>query len=131
MMIINAIMASLPNGFHDCYMGKISTDFVNKTVSLQVDLLVGDDDSSEQYKTHLLSFAQVALLHFEPPVNYRNIGRARGLAMDGVTLNEVDKRTFKEEGYVIPNDNFWCAFFVYEWNSRLIINASSCELRPL
>lgn len=129
-MDILTIDNSLPNGFHDAYLVQLNWDFQKHEVRILLDLLMGNDDQPGRvrYKRSILNLRGCAVVLVEPAVAYRAIKSPRGVQIDRVDLTEADQRTIREVGYTIPDGNFWLAWFVYEWNARLIINAQDAHL---
>jgi hypothetical protein len=124
-MTLEQLEAQLPNGFHDAYLGELDWDFQRREVKVVLYVLVGNDEQpiSERYKKSVLKFRGCALVVVEPAVAYRAIKSVRGLQIDRTEVSEIDRIAIREAGYLISAENFWLAWFVYEWNSRLIINA--------
>jgi hypothetical protein len=120
----------LPNGFHDAYLIQLTWDFMKREARVLLDVLVGNDDqpASERYRRCLLNIRGCAVVMIEPAIAYREIKSPRGLQIDRTDLNEKDRKAVMEGGYEIPEGNFWLTWFVYEWNSRIIINARDASL---
>ncbi len=127
------IEQSLPNGFHDAYLNQLALDFARHEAELSLEVLIGTDDQpgSDKYRKCRLTFHDYAIVMIEPAVAHRDIGKARGLGVDRTELDDEDRLAVAKTGYKIPSDNFWLALFIYEWNSRIIINARDASLEFL
>ena len=123
----------LPNGFHDAYLARLSLDFSRREAEFSIDILTGTDDQpvSDRYRKCRLIIHDYAVVMLEPPVAYRDIRKAKGLGIDRTELSDEERRAVADSGYTIPKDNFWLALFVYEWNSRIVINARDATLELL
>jgi hypothetical protein len=132
-MDLRLIEQSLPNGFHDAYLSALDLDLVHHDVELSLSVLVANDDQpvSERYKQCRLTLRDYSVLVLEPAIAYREIKPSRGLQIDQTQLNEEDYQAFRQVGYNMREGNFWLALFVYDWNSRIIINARDADLNFL
>jgi len=132
-MHLRQVEQMLPNGFHDAYLGRFEQDFVRREVKLYLDLLMGNDDepAQQRYQRAKLTLSQCALVALEPAVCYREIKPARGLWLGETQLKENEYTAIRDAGFKIPDENFWLALFVYDWNSRVVINAADASLEFL
>ena len=128
-----AIEELLPNGFHDAFVHELRLDFIQLKVELVLDVLMAcrGEPEDEGYKKCRLTLHDYAAAVLEPAVAYRGAKSPDGLEIDRTVFNEDDQRRIKEAGYKVPDGNFWLAFFVYDWNSRIVINARDATLEFL
>src|SRR5260370_42353834 len=68
-MTFEELAQKLPNGFHDVEILTISMDFVNRSIVLGMNLLVGmpGDPDPERYRPGALRVVSPYLLFIEPP----------------------------------------------------------------
>jgi hypothetical protein len=120
----------LPSGFHDGYLSRLALDFACREAELSLDVLIGGDDqpAGDGYRKCRLIVHDYAFVILEPAIAYRQIGKPRGLGIDRTELRDEDRLAAERAGYEVPPRNFWLALFVYEWNSRIIINARDATL---
>ena len=50
-MTIDELDAFLPNGLHDAKLGKVAIDFTERTVRLDLNIWVGDEEKREAYRS--------------------------------------------------------------------------------
>lgn len=132
-MDILQIEALLPSGFHDAYILALTMDFVRRDIEFSLNVLMGTAETStnQAYMRCRFALHDCAIVTFEPAIAYREIKRSKGIEIDRVQLTNKDYEDFKKMGYEVPEENFWLAFFVYEWNSRIVINARDAALEFL
>ena len=123
----------LPNGFHDAYLSELTLDFIGREANILLDVLMANDNQpvGERYKKCRLTLHDCAVVLLEPAVAYREIKAPEGLEVDRTEFGEEDQKRIIEAGYRVPKENFWLALFVYEWNSRIVINARDGKLQFL
>ena len=132
-MDLQSIEQSLPNGFHDACLTGLALSFPRRDVELLFDALMANDDvpAAERYRRCRLVLRDCAVVILEPAVAYREIRPSEGLQIDQTQLKEKDYQAFKDAGYTVPPANFWLALFVYDWNSRIVVNARDAILEFL
>jgi hypothetical protein len=69
-MTLDELIRSLPNGFHDARLARLSIDFVRREARLELDIWVAEDLSPEQRETYRSAEVVLSGLLFwvsEPP----------------------------------------------------------------
>src|SRR5579871_3010644 len=127
-MTLEQLDNSLPNGFHDSYIDRMSIDYIERKAVWDVQILVGlpDDgpDTRDAYRTARMSFAGVQYICFEPPCpNY-------GYSTDSVEIDGLyDSKEYFNVDLMkdLPGSVFARSFYSRSWNSFLHIAAESVQ----
>jgi len=126
-MTLDEIDSGLPNGFHDAEVSKLAVDFLQKTMTLDLDLWIGSmsmplNAGRETYRTAKLELRNLAYFAVEPPDPKYPYAKPGAIKID---LCEV------EDGSSLPAIQlgmFASRFFVNEWNAFIIVSALEAVL---
>jgi hypothetical protein len=126
-MTLNEIEMTLPNGFHDAEVSRLSIDYLTKTASIELHPWVGSMDAPsdcgrELYRPAVLVLKGIIYLSIDPPdprYPYDSIG---SICID---LCDSEKtKTVRE----LKSGEFSGKFFVVDWNTFITFIASDAEL---
>lgn len=118
---------ALPGGFHDAHVRSCQLDFAARSVSFELDLSVGNPDSTDseernRYRTAILKLEGLVAFTVDPPF-------VTSLLLPGVPLwiDLVRHGGDLLSGMDIPSDAFRTCFFVQNWNATVVIAARNAE----
>lgn len=120
----------LPNGFHDSKIRKIGLDFVGRSITLSMDLLVGlpDTPSPESYRAGTLILTAPYLLFIEPPdPHYHFVPRGSAMKVDGDSVKPGQSAGLDRLVPALPRDSTIYRFFFEDWNSFLYLAGAAVE----
>lgn len=120
----------LPNGFHDAKIRNISIDFLGRSVSIGVDLLVGlpDTKNPDDYRAGMLRLAEPYMFFVEPPdPTYPFVRRGRPVSVDGDPVRAGQNAAVDRLLPALPRDACVYRFFLEEWNSFLYLAGAGVE----
>jgi hypothetical protein len=120
----------LPNGFHDAKIRNISVDFLNRSVLIGVELLVGlpDTPNPEDYRAGTLKLIEPCMFFVEPPdPAYPFVPRGRPVNVDGDPVRAGQSVAVDRLLPVLPQNACVYRFFLEEWNSFLYLAGASVE----
>jgi hypothetical protein len=123
-MTFEEVERKLPNGFHDAKIRKISFDFVEPSILIGMDLLVGLPDISkpEGYRAGTLKMATPYLFFIEPPdPRYPFLLSGSPVNVDGTSVRVGLRPEVDQLLVVLPPDATAYRFFLEEWNSFLYL----------
>jgi hypothetical protein len=121
----------LPNGFHDAYLQNVKINFQDRSVILNLKVLMATEDrqtSHPRYEDRILRFDGVSIAHFDPSFSFFDSKNPNGLQMDSTEVRQTDIDKFACEGHRALQDSFWCGFFIFESNAIIIVNAQRASL---
>lgn len=122
------IESGLPNGFHDARLHSCHVDFVARTASLALDILIGtpeseDSTARERYAAAILLLEGVAFFEVQPPDPTYPFQTSDSLQVD-LSEPEANHPLIK----TLPKDTFAGRFFVSNWNSFIYVAARQARL---
>jgi len=129
-MTFEELERKLPNGFHDAEVGKISMDFVNRSVVIGVNVHVGmpADADPECYRTGALKVVSPYLFFIEPPdPRYHFVPDGSPLNASGHSVKLGQNAAVDRLLSVLPSDKTAYLFFLDDWNSSLYLAGGSVE----
>jgi hypothetical protein len=132
-MTLDELDSSLPNGFHDMYIGSLELDYSTGTIKLNVDLLVGwpEDSESErnQYQKAIVTITGLCFCSIDPPYpGYPLSPSGRAICVGGDPAKADHLPSLPD---LLPNfpEGVWCyRFFVHDWNAFIHIAARDAEV---
>ncbi len=122
-----AILADLPNGFHDATIRELHVEFAREQVTLEVEFWVGDLDAEteevrEATRVGQLLLTGVTSMFVEPPDPRYQFSMGDGIDVDGGFGPYPGDPAPPDDGLV----RLW--FFVSTWNARMTFTVSECVL---
>jgi hypothetical protein len=127
-MTFEEVARKLPNGFHDAKIRSIRADFINRSITLGMDLHVGapGDPDPEPYRPGTLSIAPLCLFFVEPPdLRYPFDSKGSPLNVDGDSVRVGQSPEVDRLLPVLPANASLYRFFLEEWNSFLYLGGDS------
>jgi hypothetical protein len=122
---------SLPNGFHDAKLKNVSIDYVERLLTMQMELLVGTPEAAdrEEYRTATLTATGLYFCVIEPPdVKYPLITKHSPIGISGDD-GWPDMLTDLAAGLAGTNPDFtYHRFFSDDWNSFIYVAADNVEM---
>jgi hypothetical protein len=120
---------SLPNGFHDAEIERISVDYQRSLLVIELRFFVGDlvapIDMREAYRPAVLTLSGVQFLAIDPPDARYPFSESGPLRIDACDATKnLDANLVK----TLPTNSFSRSFFVAEWNAFIHIAASSAAI---
>jgi hypothetical protein len=128
-MTLEELENALPNGLHDAEVQRISVDYGQRSLVLELVVWFGSMDDPperrEAYKTGRLEFSGLAFLIMEPPdakYPYR--------VESSITVDSVDpgRGLGPELLASLPKGVFCHSFFVFQWNAFMHVAAKHAEM---
>jgi len=123
-MTFEELAEKLPNGFHDSKIREIKVDFVARSVSVCMDLLVGLPHTStpEGYRAGTLKLEPTYLFFIEPPdPAYDFIPNGSPLSASGNSVKVGGDTKIDSLLSVLPANAAVYLFFLDNWNSYLYL----------
>ena len=132
-MTLEEVAASLPNGFHDTYIKRISTDYVSGTASFDLEIWVGDvsaekEEEREVYRAARLTLSDLLFCIIEPPDPSYPYDDKKPLWVDGGPLDSAPASSSIQLPSPLPENSFVYWFFVNNWNSFIYVAAMAARL---
>jgi hypothetical protein len=127
-MTFEEVERKLPNGFHDAKIRSISADFINRSITLGMDLHAGTpaDPDPERYRPGTLSIASLCLFFIEPPdPRYPFVSKGSPLNVDGDSVKVGQSPQVDRLLPILPANVSVYRFFLEEWNSFLYLGGDS------
>jgi len=130
-MTFEELDQKLPNGFHDAEIRTITLDFVNRSVVIGMNLLVGvpGDPDPERYRPGTLRVLSPCLFFIEPPdPRYRFVPDGTPLNASGNSVKIGQDAAVDRLLAVLPPNSTPYLFFLDDWNSCLYLAGGGVEL---
>lgn len=125
-MSIEAIIQSLPNGFHDSEMKAISINYFEKIIKINLIVLLDDrKDSSSSRKPAELVINDFAFCVIDTPDSSYPYLKSKGLTID-IGIGQPSTSEIKLPPYEKSQILFW--IWVEEWNGFIRIAAKDAKL---
>jgi hypothetical protein len=122
---------SLPNGFHDAKLKSVSIDYVERLLTMQMEILVGTPEAKDrdEYRNATLTVTGLYFYVIEPPaVNYPFITKHRPIRVSG-DEGWPDSLTDLAASLAQTNPAFtYHRFFSDNWNSFIYVAADDVQL---
>ncbi len=129
-MTFEELEEKLPNGFHDAEIRKISMDFVNRSIVIGMNLLVGvpGDPDPERYRPGTLRVVSPYLFFIKPPdPSYHFVPDGSPINASGRSVKVGQNEEVDRLLAVIPPNATVYLFFLDDWNSCLYLAGASVE----
>lgn len=128
-MTIEEIANTLPNGFHDAQIKGIGINYIEREVTMDLELWVSDSvkDNSEDYREADMKLLGLLFLVMEPPDPRYDFQEKKPLWVDAMPL-EASKSTATQLPVVLPEKAFTYSFFVHDWNAFIHVAAMDASL---
>ena len=132
-MTLDELDSSLPNGFHDMYIGSLELDYSTGTLKLNVDLLVGwpEDSESErnQYQKAIVTITGLCFCSIDPPYpGYPLSPNGSAICVDGDPAKADHLPSLPDLLPNFPEGVLCYRFFVHDWNAFIHIAARDAEV---
>jgi len=126
---LEEIESSLPNGFHDAEVKSLCVDYVERTITFEIRVWIGDvtspdEQQRETYQNGVLTLEQFLLCVIEPPDAGYPYDKPQPLTIDSGSGNR-QQVSFLE---TIPEAAFAHWFYVNEWNAFIYVIARGARL---
>ena len=126
-MTLDELDGLLPNGLHDAYLQTVAINFTDRTVRLDLDIWVGDDEEREAYRRAQVTLSGVLFWVSEPPEPLSPFLSPGPLWIDAGPL--TDKIPKKQSSLPpVPQGVFVNWIFVRDWNAFIYVAAEEASL---
>ena len=128
-MTLEEIADTLPNGFHDAQINSISINYVDREVSLALEIwfAASSEGDSDIYRLAELKLLQFFFLVIEPPNAQYDYHEAKELWVEAGAGTQSLASSTQLPG-PLPEGAFTYWFFVHDWNSYIHVAALDAEL---
>ena len=135
-MTILELERSLPNGFHDAHIHRLSVDYVNREAAITFDVLVGipegkNEFEREAYRKCLLKLTGLEYFIIDPPDPTYQFNKPATLWVDASPLETAKLKSSVKLPSLQAQNAFAYLFFVQDWNSSLYVAATDASLEWL
>lgn len=133
MTTLREIEVNLPNGFHDALLEEVTVSLVSKSVSMAMQIWVGDLDSEaeeerEAYKKATVRLNGIVYIVLDPPGADQEFSRWSAARIDGGEVTSDPASVSPKPRCVLPVGAFAYWFFVEPWNSFIHVAALSASI---
>jgi len=137
-MTLEELADTLPSGFHDSALKKLSFDYERRTVCMEMSLKVGDPDGPLEQRDDVrdaqIDVTGVVFFVIDSPSSDATYDFQSGElwvvdAYETRSIPEFAKTIDKNLLDAVPPDAFVQSFFVSEWNSYLHVAAKDCAMK--
>jgi hypothetical protein len=127
-MTLEKLESTLPNGLHDAEVQRITVDYEDRKLTLDLQIWVGDMDAPpekrEAYRKARIEISGLLFCVMEPPDPKYPYGTS-DLRIDGCDMRKnLDAQLISS----LPADSFLRSIWVDEWNAFIHIAARNAEL---
>jgi len=127
-MTLEEIEQSLPNGLHDAQIIRIGLDYVNREVSLDMEIAWSNPDSdSEVWRSATLILTSFLYCIIEAPDPEYPFASRKGLLVDAGSEDPASQ-SGTQLPEKLPEGAFKCWFYVNDWNSFIYLAALNAEI---
>ncbi len=121
---------SLPNGFHDAEIQRVSIDYQQRAMIIDMDVFVGDVDAPleerEAYREGTLVISGLQFAAIEPPDAHCPFSTPRASRIDACDMTKkLDPALLQ----TLPEDSFVRSFFVNDWNAFVHVAGLGAEIQ--
>jgi len=138
-MTLEELADTLPNGFHDSALQRLSVDYVRRAAHLEMSIKVGDSDGLAEQRDDIrdarVEVSGLLFLVVDPPSTARGYDfKSPGelWVVDGYetrSIPEFTKLITPDLLGSLPPEAFVHSFFISEWNSYIHIAARDCAMK--
>jgi len=126
---LDEIENSLPNGLHDAEIQRISVDYAQHTVTIDLSVFVGELDAPpekrEAYREASLLISGLQFAAIEPPDAGYPFSKAESLRVD---LCDARKNLGSDLLKALPKGSFCRSIFINEWNAFVHLAGMKAEI---
>ena len=131
-MNLEEIEKSLPNGFHDSYIEKVSIDYFKQEASFRLNILTGvpsaeDKSGRETYRKASLTLSGLLYFVVEPPDPKYPYEKEGALWMDAGPVGSVHLKTTTKLPDEVPEGAFRYWIYIRNWNSFIHFAAMDAQ----
>ncbi len=127
-MTLEELENSLPNGLHDAEIRRMTVDYEDRKVTLELEVWVGKmgdpPERREAYKSGRVEICGLLFLVMEPP-DPKYPFKTPHVTIDGC---DMSKNMNNELLRSLPADSFFRSLWVNEWNAFIHISAKSADV---
>ena len=127
-MTLEELEKTLPNGLHDAEVSKMSVDFEERNLAIDVDIWVGKmtdaSEAREAYRKGRIEISGLLFLVMEQP-DARYPFAKGNLRIDGCDLRKNLDRKLLDS---LPPEAFFRSLWVTEWNAFIHIAATKAQI---
>ena len=126
-MTLEEIADSLPNGFHDTHINSIRIDYVNRELTLDLEVWVSDsvEDDADVYRPAQLTLLRFLFCVIEAPDPTYPYQEEKALWVDAGSDENPKKIQLPEP---LPEGAFTHWFFVNDWNAFIHVAAMDARI---
>ena len=126
-MTLDELDALLPSGLHDAKLDRVAINFADRTVRLELNIWVGDDEEREAYRRAQVTLSGLLFWVSEPPDPSYPFASPRPLWIDAGPL--TDKLPERQPALPpVPQGAFANWIFVRDWNAFIYVAAEDANL---
>jgi len=122
---------SLPNGFDDAELKTFSIDYVERLLTMQMEILIGAPEAEDQdeYRSATLTVTGLYFCVVEPPdVKYLLVTKHRPIRISGDDLWPDTLKSLAASLALTNPDFTYHRFFCSDWNSFIYVAADDVTL---
>ena len=128
-MTLEELERTLPHGLHDAEVRRVSVDYEQRKLTLEIAVWVGDmsdgPEKREAYKSGSIAIYGLIFFVMEPPDARYPFRDSAKLTVDGC---DMSKNLSRELLASLPSDAFFRSLWVSEWNAFIHIAARNAEI---
>jgi hypothetical protein len=126
-MTLVEIENSLPNGFHDALLKKVSVDYLKREAVLEIGIDTSTPEMEEcKHWTGRLTLTDLLFCAIDPPDTLPQTQTNDGLWISDTGRAE-EKQFSSKMKHQMPKGAFVHYFFINEWNAFLYVAAKSAR----
>ena len=128
-MTLEELEDTLPNGLHDAEVQRVTVDYGQRSLILELAVWVGKMDDPperrEAYKSGRIDITGLIFQVMEPPDPKYPFKDSKELTIDGCNMSKnLNDELLKS----LPSNTFFRSFWVNEWNAFIHIAAKNAEI---
>jgi len=128
-MTLQELEKRLPNGLHDSTINRIAIDYEQRTLTLDIDVWVGDMDGARErreiYKRGQILISGLFFAVMEPPDPKYPFLNSNRLTIDGCDMSKSLSAELMDS---LPEGAFFRSLWVNEWNAFIHFAARNAGL---
>jgi len=133
MTTLREIQESLPNGFHDALLDEVTVSLVSNSVTMALQVWVGDlnskaRDEREAYKKAIVRLNGIVYFILDPPGENQEFSNFSAARIDGGEAISESAILSPKPLCILPEGAFAYWFYVEPWNSFIHVAALSASI---
>ena len=133
-MHLDELSATWRNGLHDAQVNRLSIDYVQREVVLELNVWVGDLASDllsvrEAYRMGTLVLSGLLFCCIDPPDARYPYQQGKAVTIDTGTVKTLNSPPHASLPTELPTGAFTQWFFVQEWNAFIYVAATHAQIR--